>query len=151
MDPCWPRSSESRLCPTFGPATWQREAKGAPLVPFVDYLLYADPKLGRVSLNVGGIANITAMPPGGKAEDVIAFDTGPGNIVVDQLVSVHTQNRRKYDSGGQLAAKGKVNRKLLDSLIEADLLPSAPTKNGGSRAVRSGLRSRFDPHRNFFA
>lgn len=74
--------------------------KGAPLVPFVDYLLYADPKLGRVSLNVGGIANITAIPPGGKAEDVMAFDTGPGNIVVDQLVSVHTRNRRKYDSGG---------------------------------------------------
>jgi anhydro-N-acetylmuramic acid kinase len=105
--------------------------KGAPLVPFVDLILYADPKLGRVALNIGGIANITAIPPGGKAHGVIAFDTGPGNMVIDQLVAIHTHNRRKYDSAGQLAAKGNVNDKLLNSLLRRAYYRQSPPKAAG--------------------
>ena len=105
--------------------------KGAPLAPFVDVILYADQKLGRVALNIGGIANITAIPPGGKPEDVIAFDTGPGNMVVDQLVAIHTRNRRKYDNGGQLAAKGKVNQELLNSLLRRAYYRQSPPKTAG--------------------
>jgi anhydro-N-acetylmuramic acid kinase len=105
--------------------------KGAPLVPFVDVILYADPNLGRVALNIGGIANITAIPAGNEAQDVIAFDTGPGNMVIDQLVAIHTRNRRKYDNGGQLAAKGHVNQKLLDSLLRRAYYREAPPKTAG--------------------
>jgi anhydro-N-acetylmuramic acid kinase len=105
--------------------------KGAPLVPFVDCLLYADPKLGRVSLNIGGIANVTAIPAGAAREEVIAFDTGPGNMIIDQLVSIHSRNRRKYDSGGQIAARGKVNRKLLDSLLRRSYFRQPPPKTAG--------------------
>jgi anhydro-N-acetylmuramic acid kinase len=105
--------------------------RGAPLVPFVDVILYADPKLGRIALNIGGIANITAIPPGGEADEVIAFDTGPGNMVIDQLVAIHTRNRRKYDTGGQLAAKGKLNRELLDSLLRRSYYRQAPPKTAG--------------------
>jgi anhydro-N-acetylmuramic acid kinase len=105
--------------------------KGAPLVPFVDYMLYVDPELGRVALNIGGIANVTAIPPDGGREQVVAFDTGPGNMIIDQLVAIHTRNRRKYDSGGQIAARGKVNQKLLDSLVRRTYYRQPPPKTAG--------------------
>jgi anhydro-N-acetylmuramic acid kinase len=105
--------------------------KGAPLVPFVDYLLYAHPELGRVALNIGGIANLTAIPAGLGSEKVVAFDTGPGNMVIDQLVAIHTRNRRKYDTSGALASKGKLNRKLLDSLLRRAYYRQSPPKTAG--------------------
>ena len=105
--------------------------KGAPLVPFVDYLLYADSQAHRVSLNIGGIANITSIPAGAGPESVIAFDTGPGNMVIDQLVAIHTRKRRKYDSGGELAAKGKLNQKLLGSLLRRSYYRQLPPKTAG--------------------
>jgi anhydro-N-acetylmuramic acid kinase len=105
--------------------------KGAPLVPFVDYLLYKDRKFGRVSLNIGGIANITAIPPNVAAEDVIAFDTGPGNMVVDQLVFAHTRGRQKYDRGGRLARAGKVDAVLIDRLLRRGFYKESPPKTVG--------------------
>jgi anhydro-N-acetylmuramic acid kinase len=105
--------------------------KGAPLVPYVDYMLYKDRKLGRVSLNIGGIANITAIPPNGAAEDVIAFDTGPGNMVVDQLVFAHTRGKQKYDRGGRLARAGKVDAVLIDRLLRRGFYKESPPKNVG--------------------
>src|SRR5262249_32351684 len=88
--------------------------KGAPLVPFVDYLLFHDRSRNRVALNIGGIANFSALP---KKGDVVAFDTGPGNMVIDALVEIHTQGRQKFDRGGRIAAAGRVNEKLLDKLL----------------------------------
>ena len=105
--------------------------KGAPLVPFVDHMLYVHSELGRVALNIGGIANVTAIPPDGAPEQVVAFDTGPGNMIIDQLVAIHTRNRRKYDSGGQIAARGKVNQKLLDSLVRRTYYRQPPPKTAG--------------------
>jgi anhydro-N-acetylmuramic acid kinase len=105
--------------------------RGAPLVPFVDYLLYAHPSLGRVALNIGGIANITAIPGGSGPESVIAFDTGPGNMAIDQLVAIHTRKRRKYDSGGDLASKGKLNQNLLKSLLRRAYYRQPPPKTAG--------------------
>src|SRR6185436_9138244 len=77
--------------------------QGAPLVPYVDYLLFRHPKRTRVALNIGGIANITVIPAGAGPEQVLAFDTGPGNMVIDALVKKYTKGKLAYDRGGKIA------------------------------------------------
>jgi len=115
----------------FRPRDIAAGGKGAPLVPYVDYMLYKDKKLGRVALNIGGIANITAIPADAKPEEVIAFDTGPGNMVIDQLVAIHTKGRQKYDRGGALAQTGKVDTALIDRLLRRGYYKEAPPKSAG--------------------
>jgi anhydro-N-acetylmuramic acid kinase len=105
--------------------------QGAPLVPYVDYLLLRSRRFGRVALNIGGIANITAIPPGGKPEEVIAFDTGPGNMVIDALVQQYTKGRRRFDRGGLIAAGGEVDRALLDRLLDDPFFRRKPPKSAG--------------------
>jgi anhydro-N-acetylmuramic acid kinase len=102
--------------------------KGAPLVPFVDYLLFRSREKHRVALNIGGIANITSIPRGG---DVVAFDTGPGNMVIDALVALHTGGRQRFDRGGRIAAQGSINRKLLDRLLADPYYKARPPKTSG--------------------
>lgn len=105
--------------------------RGAPLVPYVDYLLFRDRKCGRVALNIGGIANITAIPPAGNTEDVVAFDTGPGNMVVDALAAKITRGRARFDSDGRLAASGKVSKPLLGELLADPFFRRHPPKTTG--------------------
>ncbi|MDX2152429.1 MAG: anhydro-N-acetylmuramic acid kinase [Bryobacteraceae bacterium] len=105
--------------------------KGAPLVPFVDYRLFRDAKRGRVALNLGGIGNITAIPPGAKPEAVVAFDTGPANMVIDGLVARHTGGRSLFDRGGRIASRGAVDRALLDRLLSARYYRQPPPKTAG--------------------
>jgi anhydro-N-acetylmuramic acid kinase len=100
---------------------------GAPLVPFMDDLLFRSPKLRRVALNIGGIANITVL----SDQRVIAFDTGPGNMVMDQLVTLMTNGRERFDRKGNIAARGEVNRALLDSLLEDPYYKASPPKTAG--------------------
>lgn len=100
--------------------------QGAPLVPFVDFLLFRSAAVNRVALNIGGIANITVLPRGAEAKDVIAFDTGPGNMVIDQLVSP-----QRFDRDGKIAARGRVNRELLDWLLTDKYFRTAPPKTAG--------------------
>ena len=76
--------------------------QGAPLVPYVDYLLFRHPQRTRIALNIGGIANITVIPAGARPEDVLAFDTGPGNMV-DRCAGARIRGSR-YDRGGRIAA-----------------------------------------------
>src|SRR5258708_6866593 len=102
--------------------------KGAPLVPFVDHLLFHDRRRNRVALNIGGIANITAFP---KKGDVVAFDTGPGNMVIDALVAMHSQGKQKFDRGGRLAAAGRVNDKLFGKLLQDPYYRESPPKSAG--------------------
>ncbi|MBV8902034.1 MAG: anhydro-N-acetylmuramic acid kinase [Acidobacteriia bacterium] len=92
--------------------------QGAPLVPFVDFLLFRHATRTRVALNIGGIANVTIIPPAARLEHVTAFDTGPGNMVIDSLVREFTGGRQNYDRDGRIAALGQVNRKLLDELLQ---------------------------------
>ena len=105
--------------------------RGAPLVPLVDYLMYAHRRLGRVALNIGGIANITAIPAGARPEQVMAFDTGPGNMVIDQLASRLTGGRQKYDRDGRIARRGKVDRGLLEELLREPYYRKRPPKTAG--------------------
>lgn len=115
----------------FRPRDIAAGGHGAPLVPFVDYMLWRDRKLGRVALNIGGIANFTAIPPNAKPEEAIAFDTGPGNMVIDQLVAVHTGGRQTFDKGGAIAEAGKLNQPLLDRLLKAKYFKAKPPKTAG--------------------
>jgi anhydro-N-acetylmuramic acid kinase len=105
--------------------------RGAPLVPFVDYLLYRHDTLGRVALNIGGIANITAIPPGGSGDDVVAFDTGPGNIVIDQLMKLFSRGKQTFDEDGRVASIGKLDHVLLNSLLRRAYFREKPPKTAG--------------------
>ncbi|MCB1019938.1 MAG: anhydro-N-acetylmuramic acid kinase [Acidobacteria bacterium] len=115
----------------FRPADMALGGQGAPLVPYVDYLLYRDPKKGRVCLNIGGIANLTAIPPGAPPEDVMAFDTGPGNMLIDALVSQFSRGVHRYDKDGRMAASGTVNPELLATLLQHNFVRRRPPKSCG--------------------
>jgi anhydro-N-acetylmuramic acid kinase len=104
---------------------------GAPLVPYVDYLLFRHPRLCRVAVNIGGIANITAIPPRAKPEDVIAFDTGPGNMVIDALVSRMTEGRETFDRDGHIARSGAIHYDLLESMVNDPYVRALPPKTAG--------------------
>jgi anhydro-N-acetylmuramic acid kinase len=105
--------------------------EGAPLVPYVDFRLFRHPRRTRIALNIGGIANITHIPPGASAKDVIAFDTGPGNMVIDALAREYTGGRQNYDRGGRIAASGSVRRELLDDLLRDPYYRRRPPKSAG--------------------
>jgi anhydro-N-acetylmuramic acid kinase len=115
----------------FRPADLAAGGQGAPLVPFVDYLLYRHPRRGRVALNIGGIANLTAIPAGARPEDVFAFDTGPGNMVIDALVEQLTGGRRHYDRNARLARRGKLEPELLAALVAHPFFKLRPPKSAG--------------------
>lgn len=115
----------------FRPRDIAAGGRGAPLVPYVDYLLYRSRSRGRVALNIGGIANITAIPPQARPEDVIAFDTGPGNMVIDALVSRYTGGKLGFDRGGRIARQGSIDRRLLGRLLNQPYYRAAPPKSAG--------------------
>jgi len=104
---------------------------GAPLVPFLDYRAFRHPRRGRIALNLGGIGNITIIPPAAKPGEVLAFDTGPSNIVIDQLVGRLTAGKQFYDRGGAIAATGKINRPLLERLLRDPYYRKKPPKSAG--------------------
>ncbi len=117
--------------------------KGAPLVPNVDYLLFRDRRIGRIALNIGGIANITVIPADAERDDVIAFDTGPGNMIMDALVYHHTHGRQTFDRDGRVARHGKIHRRMLDSMLSDPYFALPPPKACGreqfGREFVSGL------------
>jgi anhydro-N-acetylmuramic acid kinase len=105
--------------------------QGAPLVPYADYLLYGDEKIGRASLNLGGIGNVTVLPAGADPKQVVAFDTGPGNMLMDALVWHFTKKKQKFDRGARLARQGELNVKLLRALLRDPYLRLGPPKSTG--------------------
>lgn len=115
----------------FRPADMAAGGQGAPLVPFVDYLLFHDEELPRVALNLGGIANITWLPEGAPPEKVVAFDTGPGNMVVDQLMARYTGGARRFDKGGAMAAEGLVHPEVVAELLADEYFTLRPPKSAG--------------------
>ncbi|HEV2298723.1 MAG TPA: anhydro-N-acetylmuramic acid kinase [Candidatus Acidoferrales bacterium] len=115
----------------FRPADMAAGGQGAPLVPFVDYLLYRHPRRGRVALNVGGIANVTVIPAGANAGEVFAFDTGPGNMVIDALASHFTRGRLRFDRDAGMAQRGKLLPPLLKELVRHPYFRKTPPKTAG--------------------
>ncbi len=115
----------------FSFAGYRRGGTGAPLVPFADYLLFRDSKRTRIALNIGGIANITVIPPKASIDEMIAFDTGPGNMVIDAIASEASGGKQRYDRDGKLAASGTVNRVLLGMLLTDEYYHRKPPKSAG--------------------
>jgi anhydro-N-acetylmuramic acid kinase len=127
----------------FRPADMATGGQGAPLVPFVDFLLYRDQRHGRVALNIGGIANVTVIPPAARPEDVLAFDTGPGNMVIDALIHQFTRGRRAFDRNARLASRGRPIRRVLDRLLADPYFRQAPPKSAGREQYGRAYVSRL--------
>jgi anhydro-N-acetylmuramic acid kinase len=113
----------------FRPADMASGGKGAPLVPFLDYALYRHRRYGRIVQNLGGIGNLTAIPPRAEPDDVIAFDTGPGNMVID-AVTEHLFDK-SYDRNGRLAARGEPIERVLRELLRNPYFRQKPPKTAG--------------------
>lgn len=105
--------------------------QGAPLVPFTEYMLYRRERETILLQNIGGIGNITVLPAGAAPRDVFAFDTGPGNMLIDAVVFAVTQGEKAYDAGGAMAAQGKVCAELLSILQSDPYYAQRPPKSTG--------------------
>jgi len=144
----------------FRPRDMAVGGQGAPLVPYADGVLYRDEQLCRTVQNIGGIANLTFLPAQIKNQKskiklpLLAFDTGPGNMVIDGMMRLVTKGRRQYDRGGILAARGTVHEGLLKEMLRHPFLRRRPPKSTGreqfgqqycewlyGRARREGLMS----------
>lgn len=115
----------------FRPADMAAGGQGAPLMPFADYLFYRDAVRGRVALNIGGIANVTVIPAKARPKDVFAFDTGPGNMIVDALIERTTRGRAAYDRDSHIALSGRTIQELLSRLMREPYLRRKPPKSAG--------------------
>jgi len=113
----------------FRPADMAAGGKGAPLVPFLDYFLYRDQRVARIAQNIGGIANLTAIRAGASLGEVFAFDTGPGNMVMDAVMEELFSKR--YDRDGKVAASGRVLDGLVAKLVGAPFFRQKPPRTAG--------------------
>jgi len=128
--------------------------QGAPLVPYADWALFTDQTRPRIVQNIGGIGNLTFLPPRAELDDVIAFDTGPGNMVMDALVTTLSRGRLTFDRDGRWAARGRVSEKLLAEFMTHPFLRRRPPKTTGreefgevflQRLLASARRLRLRP------
>ena len=127
----------------FRPADIAAGGKGAPLVPFLDYLLYRDRRDGRnrIAQNIGGIANLTAIPAGASLDQVLAFDTGPGNMVMDAVME--ELFGRRYDRDGKVAASGRVLNGVIARLLRAHFFRQKPPRTAGREEFGREYVGRF--------
>ena len=129
----------------FRPADMAAGGKGAPLVPFVDYLLYRDRHrnqgVSRIAQNIGGIANLTAIPAGASLDDVLAFDTGPGNMVIDAVME--ERYGKRFDRDGKIAASGRVMENVIAQLLRASFFRQKPPRTAGREEFGREYVSRF--------
>jgi anhydro-N-acetylmuramic acid kinase len=115
----------------FRPRDLAAGGQGAPLTPYAHYVLLRHPRRSRLIVNLGGIGNVTYLPAGEPLESVRAFDTGPGNMVLDALAHQLSGGRRSMDAGGRMAAKGTVDPRLLTRLLAHPFLQQPPPKSTG--------------------
>jgi anhydro-N-acetylmuramic acid kinase len=113
----------------FRPSDMAAGGKGAPLVPYLDYLLFRDARVARIVQNIGGIANLTSIPARAAANAVVAFDTGPGNMVID--AATEKLFGQPFDRGGKIAASGNVLERVVDKLLKREFFRRKPPKTAG--------------------
>ena len=115
--------------------------EGAPLAPYVDALLFGSPSRGRIVQNIGGIGNATVIPAGSKRAGIFAFDTGPGNMIIDELVRRKTKGAEHYDEGGRRARSGKVDDHLVAELMADSYYAKEPPKSTGRELYNAAFVS----------
>ncbi|MCX5632653.1 MAG: anhydro-N-acetylmuramic acid kinase [Phycisphaerae bacterium] len=127
----------------FRPKDMAAGGQGAPLVPFADYWLFKHKRKNRAVQNIGGIANVTYLPAGTGLKKTIAFDTGPGNMIIDRIATIFSKGKLHYDKDGKIAAKGKVNKKLLDEMMRHPFLRKLPPKSTGREEFGAAYTGKF--------
>jgi anhydro-N-acetylmuramic acid kinase len=115
----------------FRSADMAQDGQGAPLVPYVDWLLFTDSTRSRALQNIGGIGNVTYLAAGAAPEDVVAFDTGPGNALIDLAVEALTGGAAQMDVDGRIAGQGTLNAALLEKWMQEPYLDRKPPKSTG--------------------
>lgn len=118
--------------------------QGAPLVPWTDYILFASKETTRILQNIGGIANLTYLPVGQGPDSVIAFDTGPGCMVIDAMMRRLSERKHDFDPDGQYAARGSPDIKSVEKTMQLPYFKQPPPKSAGreqfGKSFVSGMR-----------
>ncbi len=127
----------------FRPRDMAAGGEGAPLVPYADHVLFGHNRLNRAVQNIGGIANVTFLPGGCKPDETVAFDTGPGNMVIDGIIRLATDGKQNFDRGGKTAARGIVDDRLLDEILEHPFLRRRPPKSTGREEFGAAFAERI--------
>jgi anhydro-N-acetylmuramic acid kinase len=125
----------------FRPADVAAGGQGAPLVPMLDYCMFRSAKVSRVLLNLGGVGNLTAIPAGAGIDGVMAFDTGPGNMVIDACM--RRLYERELDKGGAVARSGSVLQDVLEKILKEGYFSALPPKSCGREQFGEAFVSRF--------
>ena len=120
--------------------------QGAPLAPYADFTLLASQSETRAVQNIGGIANVTLLPAGGGLADLVAFDTGPGNLLLDALTAQMTAGKQTYDAGGALATRGRVCQSVLADCLEHPYFALSPPKSTGREMFGADYGVWFGAH-----
>jgi anhydro-N-acetylmuramic acid kinase len=125
----------------FRPADVAAGGQGAPLVPMLDYCMFRSSKVSRVLQNLGGIGNLTAIPAGAGVDGVMAFDTGPGNMVIDACM--RRLYEREFDKGGVVARSGNVLKDVVEKILKVGYFSATPPKSCGREQFGEAFVSRF--------
>lgn len=125
----------------FRPADMAAGGQGAPLVPLLDFVMFAHPKRARVLQNIGGIGNLTAIPSGAPPDQLLAFDTGPGNMVIDALMARLFEKR--YDRDGRVAARGRVIESVVQTSLRDPYFRKNPPKSAGREQFGAAYAAAF--------
>ena len=136
--------AERMRCPVvsdFRPADLAAGGQGAPLVPMLDYVMFRSAKVSRVLLNLGGIGNLTAIPAGGVLDAVMAFDTGPGNMVIDACME--RLFGKGFDRGGAVGRRGRVLTSVIEEILRERYFSALPPKSCGREEFGAAFAKRF--------
>ncbi len=117
--------------------------EGAPLAPYIDSILFGSKTEGRIVQNIGGIGNATVLPAASAMADILAFDTGPGNMVMDAVVSLWSSGRQSYDEGGAIAARGSACESIVAELMRDPYFARRPPKSTGREVYGASFASAF--------
>ncbi len=115
----------------FRPRDMAAGGQGAPLVSYLDWALYRSAAAGRALQNIGGIANVTVLPPDCQPADVFAFDTGPGNMLIDALAHVASGGALNYDLDGRMAQAGHADPALVAQILAHPFFDLVPPRTAG--------------------